>query len=212
MLTESEIKNLEPGDPIVIHTRFIKIDEDGDINFESPFTYHNGKEFSESSICPDFVSLPTDSQSSIVNRQSKYDTCRLFKKGDKVQPRSGKTVLASEYGFVTFHELDGQYEVNEDEARGTVTLIVNGHACFVSAFALELVTPVEERNPYSVHEESSHNRWNVIKDKYVHGIHAMFPYKNMGNSDLMSREEAKARADEYCDHLNEEYRKEHGND
>lgn len=143
-------------------------------------------------------------QLSLPLHQPKHSPTRLFKKGDKVR----------------IVEWNGRKDCrNGMEA----TVLSNERGCFVDiecmikelkveltypACQLELIIPVEELEPYSVHEENMHNRWNVIKDKYVHGIHAMFPYKNIGNSDLMSREEAKARADEYCARLNDEWRKE----
>lgn len=192
MLTKEQIKFLKVGDPIVIHTTFRRIDTDGDLWFHAP--RKEGADYYWY-IDPKFVSLPGEPV-----EQPKHDPCRLFKKGDKVQPRSGKTVLASEYGFVTFHELAGQYEVNEDEARGTVTLIVNGHACFVSAFALELITPVEELEQYSVVD--AHTHWDVA-DKDM---------KTVASYSKATHPNAKAAAKAECKRLNDEYRKEHGND
>ncbi len=130
------------------------------------------------------------------------DPTRPFKKDDIVQPRSGKTVLASEYGFVTFHELDGQYEVNEDEARGTVTLIVNGHACFVSAFALELVTPVEEIEPFGVRYSTDRDCAEVYHRRYKNTVAAF--YCKCG----ITREQAEKHAEAEANRLNEAWRKE----
>lgn len=152
-----------------------------------------------------------------IDEQPKYDPCRLFKKGDMVQPRSGKTVLASEYGFVTFHELAGQYEVNEDEARGTVTLIVNGHACFVSAFALELVTPVEELEPYYIEEKDIEFQVRMkCEDKdclisifrFENIVKGYKQYHNM----LPTITQARERAEAERDRLNAEWRKEQKHD
>ena len=139
-----------------------------------------------------------------TENKPKHDPCRLFKEGDKVRycERDGRKIFRLQDGAI--------YEVKIDEGdAGTVEIWLWKEVGRYGSYpynVFELVTPVEEQNPYSVHEESTHNRWNVIKDKYVHGIHAMFPYKNIGNSDLMSREEAKARADKYSDRLNAEYR------
>lgn len=54
-LTEEQIKNLKPGDPIVIHTTFDKIDEDGDLWFTCPQKLDSD---SSEYIDPDYVSLP----------------------------------------------------------------------------------------------------------------------------------------------------------
>lgn len=186
-LTQEQLDTLETGTPIVIHTTFDHFDCDGDVRYKAPYSLD---EENYGYIDSKFVSLPD---------KPKHDPCRLFKKGDKVQPRSGKTVLASEYGFVTFHELAGQYEVNEDEARGTVTLIVNGHACFVSAFALELITPVEELEPYSVVD--AHTHWDVAdKDMKTVVTYSKAYHPN-----------AKAAAEAERDRLNDEWKQSHQN-
>lgn len=205
MLTKEQIKSLKPGDPLIIHGTFARMSGKGDIVCCVKSTAILGEVINEFKyIHPSCVSIPSDSQStataqllrsrdgSTVNSQSQYDPTRPFKKGDIVQPRSGKTVLASEYGFVTFHELAGQYEVNEDEARGTVTLIVNGHACFVSAFALDLVTPIEELYPYSIDPANTNVLFKCGKK--------------------IATFEDDDEAQELCDRLNEAYGKEHEND
>ena len=222
MLTKEQIKNLKKGAPIVIHTKFYHADSAGDIWFDAPVRNCDERlDF----ISPDYVSLPSDSQStataqllrsrdgSTVNSQSKYAPTRPFKKGDMVQPRSGKTVLASEYGVVTFHELAGQYEVKEDEARGTVTLIVNGHACFVSAFALELISPIEEREPYSIYESKEEESFDIMKRVGKLYLTRNCIYYKSDNNDHaeLTREEALAAAEAECKRLNEEYRKKHAN-
>ena len=204
MLTPEQIKNLKPGDPVIIEATFYKLDYDGDVIGETTWTTRGVSEKCKIIAATSCVSLPSE----IVNRQSsivnKYDPTRLFKKGDKVQPRGGKTVLASEYGFVTFHELAGQYEVYEDEARGTVTLIVNGHACFVSAFALELITPVEDLEPYIMLENVPSNSIEV-RDKRTNKVEATFYF---GKDHAYTFEQAATRAEAERDRLNEEWRKE----
>ena len=199
MLTEEQIKNLKPGDPVVMRGEFKTVDADGDIWIE----VSNCLRWFSSSC----VSLPSEHGTSLSRRSSegaetevptpKHDPTRLFRKGDMVQPRSGKTVLASEYGFVTFHELDGQYEVSDGEARGIVTLIVNGHACFVSAFALELVTPVEEMEPYEVQEFKETIQ---VRERNTSITLASF--------DKECHPNAKAAAEAERDRLNAEWRKE----
>lgn len=200
MLTEEQVYTLGKGDEIIVHGKCEDTYPDGDIRVNSYWTVAGEKREQSFLVHSSCVSLPS--------AKPKYDPCRLFKKGDMVQPRSGKTVLASEYGFVTFHELAGEYEVNEDEARGTVTLIVNGHACFVSAFALELVTPVEELEPYRVVWPENYQCVRIMKEKRI--------YKSIPFDEeecvYHTLEEAKAAAEAECRRLNEEYKKEQNND
>lgn len=200
MLTEEQIKNLKPGDPLIINGTFVDLDDEGDIEIKISYRL-NSREIKDSVYgSPSCVSLPSEHGTSVPT------TPRLFKKGDVVQPRSGKTVLASEYGFVTFHELAGQYEVNEDEARGTVTLIVNGHACFVSAFAIELVTPVEELEQYSVHSivgDNGKTDFFAVRKGDV-SVAAFF----CDTPRAFTEEQARAAAEAECKRLNAEYRKE----
>lgn len=216
MLTPEQIHNLKPGDTVLVEAEVSSPLKDGAIVSHGCITHalhaselyplpsEHGTSLSRRSSVGAETEVPTPQHDRtfchVVENMVKprYDPCRFFKKGDKVQPRSGKTVLASEYGFVTFHELAGQYEVNEDEARGTVTLIVNGHACFVSAFALELVTPVEELEPYMVETDFVDDEpvWNIYKDgDLIVGYTSSHP-------------NAKAAAEAECARLNAEWRKE----
>lgn len=185
-MTEDELTGLTMGDNVYVRAEVFYVDKSGR---ECRVSIHDESGY------PNIFYVKAED---VYSAQAPVEdvACRLFRKGDKVQPRSGKTVLACEYGFVTFHELAGQYEVNEDEARGTVTLIVNGHACFVSAFALELVTPVEEMKPYYVEEQDSCYVVGKLQEapemEYVAGFS-----KNRHPN-------AKAAAEAECDRLNAE--------
>lgn len=201
-LTEEQIENLKPGDTIFLNNYPLTF-RDSNIHGDV-FAIDNVAECNEGGIC--WFSKNYLSIDNATENKPKHDPCRKFKKGDKVQPRSGKTVLASEYGFVTFHELAGQYEVNEDEARGTVTLIVNGHACFVSAFALELVTPVEELEPYTVHSivgDNGKTAFFAVRKGDV-TVAAFF----CDTPRAFTEEQALAAAEAERDRLNAEWRKE----
>lgn len=193
-MTKEEAMKLAPGSIILVEAIAKRVEGDGvvAVSLHGDSRWHN--------YAFDHVYAKPE--------MPKHDPRRLFRKGDKVQPRSGKNVLASEYGFVTLHDLVGQYEVKEDEARGTVSLIVNGHACFVSAFALELVTPVEELRPFTVvhkpalqHFQINHGKLNYMTFPY--GLH-----KSNGWYHTITT--AKAAAEAECDRLNAEWRKEVG--
>lgn len=209
MLSKEQIKNLKPGDPLLIHSDFLRVCSDGDIVGRIISMNVNGDKELETEVYvrPSIVSLPTE--------QPKHAPCRLFKKGDKVR--------VVEWNGRHFHDRDHGTElttgcicvvINDEEMTFTegyinISVSYEGQVRYIAPCFLELITPVEELEPYTVREECGHNRFNVIKDNYVHAIYAMFPFKNIGNSALMSKEEAKAKAAEYCDRLNAEYRKEH---
>lgn len=203
MLTKEQIKNLKPGDPIVIHTKFYNLDSDGDVQFLSPYS---SNDISRSFISCDYVSLPADSQSSTVNSQSKYDPTRLFKEGDIVKRRTvdGRTDPDVAEGIdltVTNGEgIYGNVRVQEPNGRSIVTKSV----------FLELVTPVEELEPFTVvHKQAlQHFQINHGKLNYM-----TFPYGlHKSNGWYHTITTAKAAAEAERDRLNAEYRKEHGND
>ena len=156
MLTPEQIKNLKEGDPIVIHTTIECLDSDGEARFSTPNICGGD---SHAYIDLKYVSLPSNSQSSIVNRQSKYDPTRLFKRGDKVKRRTvdGRTdpdVLEDIYLAVTTDEDKyGNVRVQEPNGRSIVTKSV----------FLELITPVEEREPYCVRfvNDQGSEEWHV---------------------------------------------------
>ena len=197
-LTQEQINNLKPGDIIVIRTRFIKIDEEGDIEFDSPFTYHGLKKLSESTICSDYVSLPSEHGTSVP---PKYAPTRLFKKGDKVRvvewngrkrrpvsSMNASVLTTCEYFFVkeNENENDSLVTVMDDRKIGYMTL----PPCY-----LELVTPVEEFEPYSVVD--AHTHWEVAdKDMKIVSTYSKLHHHN-----------AKEAAEAECARLNAEYRK-----
>ena len=89
MLTDEQIKNLKPGDPIVIHTTVDKIDADGDLWFHCPqLNDNNWREY----INTKFVSLPDETM-----KKPKYDPCRKFKEGDIVTIVGGMDEITKPY-------------------------------------------------------------------------------------------------------------------
>lgn len=138
----------------------------------------------------------------------KYDPCRRFRKGDKVRliewngrkPFDTHHSLKPNPGEVHI-VLDDEYDRNEvyigmsaaDEEQSVV------HAC-----NLELITPVEELEPYTVDECGFDPTLYVRKNGKVY---MAIPY-NEGTSLFQTREEALATAEAECARLNAEYRKE----
>ena len=145
MLTEEQIQNLKKGDPIVVHTTFDHFDDEYDIWFHAPgVRLKNNIDY----IAPEFVSLPSDSQSSTVNSQSKYDPTRLFREGDKVRlvEKNGRKPFTSALNHLILRV------AADEDYKGLVSI---EEPCFSDTFVipyshLELVTPIEELEPYSI--------------------------------------------------------------
>lgn len=147
-ITEKQIMQLKPGDPLIIHGTFEKIYTDGDIVVKVKETNICTNEYQDHLIwvSPTCVSLPSEPPTS-------FGPYRRFRKGDRVrvvawQGRSpgcsallGKitTVLRDEYEFGV------RIQIGEGESYCTP------EACF-----LELITPVEELEPYEVTESTDY--------------------------------------------------------
>lgn len=96
-----------------------------------------------------------------ITEQPKYDPCRLFKKGDKATPRivnGRKPVCGIDGVAAKINSVELIVESNEGEREnGTVDIkFPCGTIGQIDPVYLELVTPVEERSPYSVGESSDY--------------------------------------------------------
>lgn len=163
---------------------------------------------------------PISHENGIKNTENapKYDPNRLFRKGDIVRLREyngrkpydfwHKQVIknyGAELDTVLEDELDsGNVDIFQDAPIDELTVRV--HSCH-----LELVTPVEELEPYSVKLSESGEcgcfevmRGNKCVSIYPYGTHETRYYKKAS--------EAKEAAEAECKRLNDEYRKEQSND
>lgn len=145
----------------------------------------------------------------------KYDPCRLFKKWDRVRPvvRYGRYPDDGALANVT-------YVVVDDEKNGRVSIArhdgKSGYAHTVTALYLELVTPVEELEPFSVCQDAEMECFEVYKCEYTEGeegnekvwkiVRTTYFYGD--NQGLRTLAEAKEAAEAECARLNAEYRKE----
>lgn len=188
-MTLEELKQLKRGDEIFIRAKYKKVCSDGDVCFSLFVTSVFGEVAKgEGHTLPKNVILPSELQT-----EPKYDPCRLFKKGDKVRVKNwnGRTTLrAGQFGFVVANEA----------ANGMVELAIDGweNDIFYHACLLELVTPVEEMEPYIVkkyHEFYAVERRNNHKDRPA-------------TYDVDFHPHAKEAAEAKCARLNAEYRKE----
>lgn len=192
MLTEEQIKNLKPGDPLVVRGTYIKQYSNGDIIIKCNIT--TGGKLTPDNKCfhPTCCSIPS--------KGLKYDLYRKFKKGDKVRvvERDGRSPVLC--GAV---ELGGTYTVHADEDDGDVILDI-GYGMLggepIAWTFLELITPIEELEPYNVHEtEYLFRVIQVAKE----GEQVVCEYRKIAHPN------AKAAAEAECDHLNAEHRKEY---
>jgi hypothetical protein len=138
----------------------------------------------------------------------KYDPCRKFRKGDKVRliRRYGRT--PHEHAYDMDVEEDGVERTvlwDEKEALVSVTWGVDDDIC-VPFFYLELVTPVEELEPYNVKFLQA----GEVPDTYYYWA----VMDNMGHEvarfwhEQYEKGQAEAAAEAECARLNAEYRKE----
>ena len=138
-----------------------------------------------------------------INPAPKYDPCRKLKKGDTVKysPKDGRSAYRLQ------HNID--YEVKSDECPcGTVEIWIYKHERYerypYSIF--ELVTPVEEQEPYCVKQGCEQEDmvdtfpyWSVVSS----GCEVARFY-----SEQYEAGKAKAAAEAECARLNAEHRKE----
>lgn len=147
--------------------------------------------------CPDMV---VDYIS--ICEKPKHDPYRLFKKGDVVEPKQVKGRVYSK---------DSKYLIGkkcivfrDEEEPGYVVISYAGKNYSINAAYLELITPVEELEPYSVVRPENYQCVRIMKEKR---IHSSIPFDEE-ECVYRTPEEAKAAAEAECARLNEEYRKE----
>ena len=134
-----------------------------------------------------------------TENKPKHDPTRLFKKGDKVRivKYNGRKFDAASLTF----QLGKVYSVCEDEdTTHCYVMLQSCGICYAHPVAfLELVTPVEELEPYKLID--SPNTYNIVRDSAM----VMTIHKK-------SHPNAKAAAEAECARLNAAHRKEREND
>lgn len=204
------IEELKKGQPYNVRLLFQEIDCDNDCVFIDPVglsKIYLSLSNAANRVTP--ISTPSEPPT-LVGPAPKYDPCRKFRKGDKVRliKWNGRNPFDAHHGLKlnpgeVHIVLDDEYDRNEvyigmsaaDEEQSVV------HSC-----NLELVTPIEELEPYTVDECGFAPTLYVRKNGKVY---MTIPYKE-GTSLFQSREEALAAAEAERDRLNAEYRKELG--
>lgn len=193
MITAEQLKNLKPGDTILVEAKFNSVKATG-VDVTHGCISH---------LLPFNKLYP-------VPEQPKYDPCRKFKEGDIVDYRR---VYGRDYDTVPD---PGDYKLArvissenaEDGMVGVEFIAAYGGEdvyFYVPWFHLELVTPVEELETYSiVVQPEGYHCVRIMKEKR---IHSSFPF---GEEECVCRtlEEAKAAAETECKRLNAEHKKE----
>lgn len=186
MLTESQIKNLKKGDKLLAEVEFHSFSHYGALICSAPLTISKGEVVKANNYYhTSCLSLPPT--------KPKHDPNRLFKKGDMVRycERDERKLFRLQDGEI--------YEVKSNEGdAGTVEIWLWKEVGRYESYpynVFELVTPVEEIEPYFV-QESPHT-YDIYKRD---GSKLTAFYKDQPF--------ARENADKYCASLNAEYRKE----
>lgn len=148
---------------------------------------------------PAFVEITTENSRNNSEPAPKYDPCRRFRKGDKVEYQNkdgrelfeAKRLLAQTLTVVE----------NEHKEFNRVTVEAqNGDTLSVPFYYLKLVTPVEELEPYCIADHI--HGWIVYKDN---------PGNVVANFNK-THPHAKEAAEAECARLNAEHRKENSHE
>lgn len=130
----------------------------------------------------------------------KYDPCRKFRSGDIVTPkeRNGRIPWGKDTKLIVVdnERMAGVHVRNEE----------TGEEHFICALFLELVTPVEEKEPYHINEIFDIDDGNLIGYEVAHGDTRESIFYG-GETHLRTIAKAKAAAEAERDRLNAEYRK-----
>lgn len=142
----------------------------------------------------------------------KYDPCRLFKKGDKVRYCAPDGRIYADRGSLRKHirNRDFTHVIRDELGNGRVGVYDPFDAenlYYVPAHALELVTPVEELEPYHLNEVYDIDDGNLIGYEVAQGD-ARDAIFYGGENHSRTTKQAKEAAEAECARLNAEFRKE----
>ena len=194
-LTQEQIKNLKPGDVVNIWGLVNLPLRDGNILVELRYEFDNRILPAYKQISTEFISIPGEPE-----EKPKYDPCRLFRKGDIVRLKewNGRCpALPEDWKFD-----NGLFKVHEDEKFNSSVEITreNSKTVYIAPICfVELVTPVEELEPYNVHETEYLFRVMQVVEG---GEQIVSEYRKS------THPHAKEAAEAECTRLNAEWRKE----
>ena len=209
-ITEKQIMQLKKGDALLIHGTFQRIFSDGDIGIEVKETNIHTDEPQNNLIyvSPTCVSLPSEPPTS-VGSHPQYDPCREFQPGDKVRMimRDGRYPYCMRMREHIVPS-DTILTVAANLRNGLVAVRSDGNLNeqVVGFYFLELVTPVEELEPYVICENDASYEVRLHSQKENHTM-AIYNKNAYGNW-----LKARYAAETECARLNAEHRKEQSND
>ena len=192
MLTEEQIKNLKPGDTVLVEAEVASRLEYGAIVTHGCITH--------ALLASKLYPLPSEHGTSVPT--PKHDPCRLFKKGDKVRIVEYKGRSYSKYWEKRLGQI---LTVTWSEDENTSPEVDEQT---IDPAYIELVTPVEEREPYIMPVNAPSNSIEV-RDKRTNKVEAAFYF---GKDHAYTFEQAATRAEAERDRLNSEWRKEQNHD
>lgn len=191
-MNKEQINELKPGDEVLIRGMFKKIKENGDFQVSYLLTTVHGKLYMyRAAVHPSAV---------IIKSPTKHDPTRLLKEGDIVKPRyvDGRT-------DIDLSSLHPYTVTKREDAWGNVRVMNENHSITTKAVFLELVTPVEESESYSMEllqdglPPDTYHFWAVM-DKTGHEVARFW-------CEQYEEGKAKAAAEAERDRLNAKYRK-----
>lgn len=197
-----QLEDIKENDEFWVRVRIDRID---DIGIWFRFVFPNG----QADIAHDYV---TSRRHVFTEKITRFSQCagRKFKKGDKVRivVWNGRTCARDgQVGFV----------VRDEDNSGMVELSIDGwkNGVFVHACKLELISTLEEREPYYVVRNTSENSFDicrmygdrpVVRQSFFYAVGAHEGKESVCNVEL-TEIEAKKEATEACESLNAEYSK-----
>lgn len=147
-MTQEQLKELKKGDKIIIVAEVDNILKNDNVEFRIPYRNYNCKiGWGGGVVIAERVSL--------MPERPKYDPCRPFKEGDIVTPivRDGRELPDGA-------PVGEKCAVVESERNGIVCIRFDAgsehYIHEIPYFHLELVTPVEELEPYYVKDDGTH--------------------------------------------------------
>lgn len=204
MITEEQIKNLKKGDKLLVDAYFVEEIDGYYIRFSLTPPYAFGSRlFSTISSC---VSLPSE--------KPKHDPYRRFREGDRVSPCAWQDrAPTARMGECCIIPKPGIYEVLTDELHEMVSLRYGGETIKMHICFLELVTPVEEIEPFYLDEitdeDEDEEQYHCFMIKTLKGEDKIRTYYS---NKFETIAQTKAAAEAERDRLNAEHRKDQNDD
>lgn len=190
------IEDIKVGETYNVRMKYVGDNESGLHPFVLETIPHIFRHFDKKDIetCV-FPLLPPENGIKNTETAPKYDQNRLFRKGDKVRLVKYKNRTPYDLENYCMVEEEGcVYTLPEDETEDGFVCIDEEHS--VCVCYLELFTPVEELEPYSVSEATVQYLVKEDNKKVVAQFCKLY------------HPNAKAAAEAECARLNAEYRKE----